>query len=60
MHVLTFKFSSINDFRGFIQPTVGYNPRNRKFSNFVTYGTHLVTKGGLKTSSPEVICALFY
>ena len=45
MHVLTFKFSSINDFRGFIQPTVGYNARNRKFSNFFTYGTHLVTKG---------------
>ena len=45
LHVL-FKFSPVNDFRGFIQPTVGYNAKNRKFSNFAMYKTHLVTEGG--------------
>ena len=48
LHVLTFKFSPVNDFRGFIQATVGYNARNRTFSNFVTYGTNSVTEWGLE------------
>ena len=39
LDVLTFKFNPVNDFRDFIQPAVGYNPRNGKFSNFITYGT---------------------
>ena len=52
------KISPVNDFRGLIQATVGYSARNRKFSNFVIYGLHLVIEGSLKTSSPGAVCAL--
>ena len=52
------KIGPVNDFRGLIQATVGYSARNRKFSNFVIYGMHLVTEWSLKPSSPGAVFAL--
>ena len=45
LHLYSTISTGVNDFTGFIQPTISYNARNRKLSDFSTYGTHLVTKG---------------